>query len=102
MSFELSIKCSKDFDELHIKFSDGTGVVTTKDGKSRTLTPKANNNAPPKANKKSIHENTIRNEEFLDTDTDFAPVSQEKVKLPEINLDNRPVKVADELQNLDI
>lgn len=101
MTFTLNIECSKEFDELHIKFSDGTGVVTTKGGENKTLTPKNKPQPKKESRPKSIRENTAK-DDFLDIDDDFGhSVSQEVVKPPDISLEDRPVKVAEELQNFD-
>ncbi len=96
--FKLNIESTKDINELHIKFADGSSVVTTTSN---------NNLASPSG--VQVHDvvaqtqkNPLRKEEFLDLDTDFGGVSQEVVKPPEINRSDRPVKVANELQNLDI
>lgn len=85
--FKLLIECSKDIDEIHINFSDNTSFVKTKDYKEHKES-------------KVVKQ---RNEQFLDT----AEYSNNKiqntiVEKPVIEEMERPVKVADELQNLDI
>jgi hypothetical protein len=96
--FKLNIESTKDINELHIKFADGSSVVTT-----------SSNNHLASASGVPVHEvvtptqkKSARKEEFLNLDADFGGVSQEIVKPPEINRSDRPVKVANELQNLDI
>lgn len=94
--FRLNIECSKDIDEIHINFSDGSSSVTTKPSKVQTEEKVNAVNETPKS------KSQLRKDALLDTDAEFGNVSQEVVKLPEINMDSRPVKVASELQNLDI
>jgi hypothetical protein len=83
MSFELTIKCSKDIDNIHIDFSDGTTIVT-----SSTKFPKE---------KKSLLDNN-----YLNTDENFDNIQQEIIKPPKIEELDRSVKIAEELQNIDI
>ena len=88
MSFEFSIKCSKDIKSLHIDFSDGTSSVVEK---------------KPKVSKKVEEKSFVENkqDDFLDTDTDFSNTHNEIIKPPEIVRENKSVKVAEELQNFD-
>lgn len=95
MAFKLSIECTKDIEELHINFSDGTSAVRTKSNKK--LTPKETKTKLTPATKKS---NDMG--EFLDVNADFDGVPQEIIKPPEIHRENKDVKVADEMQNLNI
>jgi len=83
MSFELIIKCSKDIYNIHIDFSDGTSMVT-----SSTKNPKE---------KKHLTSNN-----YLNTDGNFDDIRQEIIKPPKIKELNRSVKIAPELQNIDI
>ena len=97
--FELNISCSKDFNELHIVFADGTSVVSTKpctNEKPREKRPETRNKNPHST------ANSNKKEEFLDLDVDFDHVSQEVIEKPVIADRPREVKVASELQNLDI
>jgi len=89
--FELHITCSKDFDKLSIDFSDGTTIV--QENKSK---PVQNKTTQPKKEKPRI----TKQEKYLDTDAEFGDISQEIVKPPDINRENKQVKVADELQNM--
>lgn len=82
--FTLNIECSKDFDELHIKFSDGTSTVTTKNNTPRK---------PTKVEKESSN---------LDTEASFDVSLSSIVKKPIIEDREREVKIASELQDLDI
>ena len=94
--FKLNIECTKDINELHITFADGTSVVTSNSNHSVASTPRV-----PRESKQE-KQTQVRSEKTLDTDVDFGNVSQEVVSLPEINRNNKPVNVAAELQNLDI
>jgi hypothetical protein len=95
-NFELHIQCSKEFDTLHIDFSDGTNsVVYSKDKPEKLKSPNVQTKKVQKQQKPSV-----RGEE-LDLDYE-TPLSQEVVQKPEIKSFDRPVKVADELQGLDI
>lgn len=98
MAFRLLIECSKDIDELHINFSDGTSSVVEK--QKETNEPKI-----PKESKekKEIKEPKERKklDTYLDTEEDYE-IAQEVVTKPEIADLQRPAKVSDELQNLDI
>jgi hypothetical protein len=90
--FKLNIECTKDIDELHINFSDGSSVVTTKPSNDVQL-----ETAPVT----ETHQETRRKGQDLDLDMDFGDVSQEIIKPPEIHREEREVKVAEELQNFD-
>lgn len=99
MAFKLLIECSKDIDKLSIDFSDGTSSVIE--------SPEAPKKVEPRERKKVSKENSspMRAEEFLDVDefnNDYTEISSEVIELPKINLGERPVKVANELQNLNI
>ena len=80
MSFELIIKCSQDIDNIHIDFSDGTSMVTSR----------------PKITKEK------KSKDYLNTDEESNNISQDVIKLPQIKQLNRSVKIAPELQNIDI
>ena len=102
MAFKLLIECSKDIDKLSIDFSDGTSSIiespeppeVPKKSENKKIKKEASNNISP-----------MRAEEFLDVDefnNDYTEISSEVIELPKINLGERPVKVANELQNLNI
>jgi hypothetical protein len=93
--FKLNIECTKDIHELHINFADGTSVVTSNSNHSVASTPRV-----PREQKQE-KQTKVRSEKTLDTDVDFGNVSQEVVVPPDIQMQERPVKVAAELQNLD-
>lgn len=93
--FKLNIECTKDINELHINFSDGTSVVTSNSSHSVASTTRV-----PREQKQEKH-TTIKSEKTLDTDVDFGNISQDVVTPPDIKMQERPVKVATELQNLD-
>lgn len=93
--FKLSIECSKDISELHINFTDGTSAVVENSPVSTI----------PNALKKNAPKVSRNDKPFTPIDISenhVNQVNQEKVKLPDIQTISRPVKVADELQNLDI
>lgn len=94
--FKLNIESTKDINELHITFADGTSIVSTSNNHHSVRQPNAEIHKKPK------DQTDKRKEKFLDLDSDFGGISQEVVNLPEINRSERPVNVASELQNLDI
>jgi|SaaInl8_200m_RNA_FD_contig_121_5049_length_3278_multi_5_in_0_out_0_6 hypothetical protein len=98
MKFELHITCSKEIDTLAIDFADGTSCITSKDDpkppKNKVVTASA-----PKKDRKTVA--TPREDVALDLDEDYAQET-EAVGLPVIADHDRPVKIAQELQNLDI
>ena len=87
MSFELHITCSKDIDKLSIDFSDGTTVIK----ETKQVKEKQNVNEQNRKNK---------NDAFLNTDDDFLDIQQDIVQKPSIIRNEKPIKVAEELQNL--
>lgn len=92
--FKLSIECTKDISELHINFTDGTSAMvepSDKPEKTKSI---------PKALKKNTPERPLN--PLKSFDETFSDVQPEKVKLPSIETHARPVKVAEELQNLDL
>ena len=111
--FELHISCSKDIDELHINFSDGTSSVVSKnDNENQNVKEKKevrenretkNVQTYPKTKPKEDKESRRPLDTYLDTEDDSRDVQkkQEKIELPVIP-DKQSFKVADELQNLDI
>lgn len=98
--FKLNIESTKDINELHITFADGTSVVTSSGSSAMVSAPRVPRE--PKQAQAEKQQSPVRQEKMLDTDADFGNVSQDVVSLPEINRSARPVKVAAELQNLDI
>ena len=95
MSFRLLIECSKNIDELHINFSDGTSSVVEKPDK-----PKVSKELEKVKEPKERKEPRKSLDTYLDTEEDYS-IQQEIIKKPEIAELNRPAKVSDELQNLD-
>ena len=95
MSFELHITCSRDIDELHINFSDGTSSVVENPDK-----PKVSKELEKVKEPKELKEPRKSLDTYLDTEEDYS-AQQEIIKKPEIAELNRPAKVSDELQNLD-
>lgn len=100
MSFRLLIECTKDIDELSINFSDGTSTIVGGDDNSPKKHAKK---TPPKKIKEQqkVESSAHKKEEYLDLDADFGGVSQDVVQKPVIDDKERPVKIADELQNMD-
>lgn len=102
--FKLNIECTKDIDELHINFSDGSSSVVTKPSQPK---PKPSTDQTKNQNVGTVDTvDTPRRpgalrDQILDLDADFGGVSQEVIKPPEIQREDRPVKVAQELQNFD-
>lgn len=101
--FKLSIECSKDISELRINFSDGTSAVVENSPEQTNQTKKS---TIPNALKKNTSKVSRDNKPFtpiipIDM-SESQNINQEMVKLPDIQPISRPVKVADELQNLDI
>ena len=103
MTFRLLIECTKDIDKLSIDFSDGTSMV------QHTPSPESKPKVTRTSKENVSDDGQIgvpvsipsRENEFLDIDAEFGSVSQEVVPLPSIPTEVRPVKVADELQNMD-
>jgi len=89
--FELSIKCSKDIDELHIDFSDGSSTVVEKPKEKKVTTPKK------KTSEKLIK--TKYQDDEVDWDEYTGGISQEVVKLPEIPKTDRNVSVSEDMKN---
>jgi hypothetical protein len=108
--FELTIKCTKDIDEIHINFADGSSVITGGDksenpDKNKDLLDDSDDSPSSATSKKTKMKSNAKKpkpEEFMDLEADFDQVSQEVVELPNIDTEKRSIKVASELQNLDI
>lgn len=101
MSFRLLIECSKDIDELHINFSDGTSSVVEKPKQiEKHKTTKESKESKESKEHKEPKEPRKALDTYLDTEEDYS-TQQEIIKKPEIAELNRPAKVSDELQNLD-
>lgn len=98
MSFRLLIECSKDIDELHINFSDGTSSVV--ENPKQIEKPKTTKESKDYKEPKEPKEPRKALDTYLDTEEDYS-TQQEIIKKPEIAELNRPAKVSDELQNLD-
>ena len=101
MTFRLLIECTKDIDKLSIDFSDGTSMVQhtpDPDPKPKNANPRVKR---PEGQRHDEESAPFRKDAFIDTDAEFGAVSQEVVSLPTISTVARPVKVAEELQNMD-
>lgn len=115
MAFKLLIECSKDIDKLSIDFSDGTSVIQESPDKpdkpeiekhqdtkspTRTSPNRKKNTSSRNPDKPKMQNNQ---DTFLDLDSyDDVPVQSDVVQKPVIEDRERDVKVAEELQNLDI
>lgn len=93
--FKLNIECTKDISELHINFTDGSSAVVEN-------APKTSEKPKPKIKSREEPENKDPRFKDFDYQEPVDVISKERVKLPEIPDRQRAVKVADELQNLDI
>ena len=94
--FKLLIECSKDIDTLAINFSDGTSVVT--ESKLKETKPKE---AKEIKEHREIKETRKKLDTYLDTEDEYT-IQQEVLQKPIIQDVQRPAKVTDELQNLDL
>lgn len=108
MTFRLLIECSKDIDKLSIDFSDGTSMVQhTPDpdlkpkNSNPRVRPEGDRHRSSEVSTTPTMQTTRRKDGFIDTDAEFGTISQEVVPLPTISTSDRPVKVAEELQNMD-
>lgn len=100
--FKLLIECSKDIDTLSINFSDGTSVITESSKPPKAVSDiKVKEQREPKDFKESKKPERKPLDTYLDTEEDYE-VQQEAVQKPIIQDVQRPAKVSDELQNLDI
>lgn len=97
--FKLNIECTKDIDEIHINFSDGSSSVTTKPVSNGSK--ESNDTEQPREQIEKKRSPGSHKDQILDLDADFGGVSQEVIQPPQINLEEREVKVAQELQNFD-
>ena len=109
MTFRLLIECTKDIDKLSIDFSDGTSMVQhtpDPDLKPKNSNPRVRPDGERQGEESTTPtmptmRTTRRKDGFIDTDTEFGTISQEVVPLPTISTSDRPIKVAEELQNMD-
>jgi len=97
--FELNISCTKELSTLKIDFTDGTSVVEYKD-RSEPKRPKKVRNDGDSEILDTVRPNQPA--ECLDLGEDYSHVSSAVVNLPEVTRRDREVKIAPELQNLDI
>lgn len=109
--FKLNIECTKDISFLKINFADGTSTILEDNpSSSEQKSPKEVKKKESKKEPKVITEKSQTGKNYLkddflpteDGDSNFMIKNSQNVKLPELPDIDRPVKVADELQNLDI
>ena len=107
--FKLLIESSKDITSLSINFADGT--VQTVEGPegpdiTESQTPEVQKSRKSRKSKKPKNHTedsfTSAKDELLDLSADFGSYNSGKVQKPEIQEVQREIKVASELQNLDI
>lgn len=107
--FKLLIECTKDISEISINFTDGTSVVKSSESETPE-TPESKPDKKPKPNVPKPKEPNFSDarRELLDladwdsSNTSVSNVKPSQVIKPEIANHDRQVKVATELQNLDI
>lgn len=102
--FSLKIECTKDIDELHINFSDGsTSVIQSKEKSQKNIKEELSTSVKidkPKKNDKSTQNDK---KDLLDlSEDDIIEQSHKIVKKPTISLGERSVSVAPELMDLEI
>ena len=95
--FKLLIECTKDISEISINFTDGTSVVKssepTKPDKKPETKPKKPNFSEARRDLLDLDDSSTSN---------ISNVKPSQALKPEIANHDRQVKVATELQNLDI
>lgn len=98
--FYLKIESSKDINELHINFADGTSSIVSSDNdkKDKITAP-----VIKESTKQKPHQEKPRKQlnEYLNTDEDYTKDEVAKIALPIIP-DKTSINIADELQNFDI
>jgi len=89
--FKLNLESSRDITSLSINFSDGSSVVS--------VSPKTDKCAQQTEN---LERTSHKREQYMDLNAEFGNIPNDVVTLPEIQRSDKPINVADELQNLDI
>jgi hypothetical protein len=113
--FKLNIECTKDISFLKINFADGTSTVIEDNPSASSLSKETKKKDTDKKEPKKEIKETKEHKDYNrknymgddllpinDGDSNFMYKNAQNVKLPELPDIDRPVKVADELQNLDI
>lgn len=107
--FKLLIESTKDISEISINFADGTSVVKSSESESHETTKAVEPAKPDKKPKPNVPKPKEPNfsearRELLDLDdsNNTPNIKQSQVSKPKIANHDRQVKVATELQNLDI
>lgn len=100
--FDLHITCTKDISFLKINFADGTSVISEDKSKNKkdAIISKTDD-----TNVKTLNTSSElkRENDIMNSMNARDAINKKKVKLPEIKEKHRDkVKVADELQNLEI
>lgn len=97
--FKLLIECTKEIDELHINFSDGTTSII--DSKNESKNEKVEKPEKIKNTTKQTNEYRKPLTDYLDTN-DTTSVNQEVIEKPIISEVTRKPNIDNNLQNLDI
>lgn len=104
--FKLVIESTKDIDKLSIDFADGSSVVQESPKKTRALNEPHEHKEIKKSKKsKKVENKSFLDKDFLDTEEEETKeIHQSIVEKPNISdiSKERSVKVANELQNLNI
>jgi len=98
--FTLNIECSRDIDELHINFVDGTSSIVSREKNEKSLKKNDTSDKKDSPQKKAPREIFQRDDE-LDLDMEFN-ITQDIIEKPVIPDALRDVLVSNEIQNLEI
>lgn len=99
--FKLLIECTKDISEISINFADGTSVVKSSEPKKPEKKPDTTK-PEKKPNFSEARRELLDLDDSNTSDSNVSNVKPSQVLKPEIANHDRQVKVATELQNLDI
>lgn len=100
MSFKLLIECSKDIDELHINFSDGT-TTTVEKPKETASKKEFKEIKKPKITKEQYSSDNTDDTDDTDWGSYLGEKNVEKISppsIPDIDID-REINVAGEMKN---
>lgn len=100
--FKLLIECTKDISEISINFADGTSVVKSSEKPEPAKPDKKPETTKPKKPNFSEARGELLDLGDSSTSSNISNVKPSQVIKPEIANHDRQVKVATELQNLDI
>lgn len=100
--FKLLIECTKDISEISINFTDGTSVVKSEPESEPKLDKKPKVPKPKEPNFSDARRELLELDDWDSSNISTSIVKPSQVSKPEIANHDRQVKVATELQNLDI